>query len=81
MGNKKVNWGNYPTRILVYVVINTENNEVVYKDYSGKPASERKRKLNEKNNVHITDITWVETEFSEVYDEDFIDEDEAAKLL
>lgn len=81
MENEKVNLGNCPTRILLYVVIDTETNDVVFKTYDGREVHLRKKELNKVRNTHIIDIRWIEQEFTEVYEEYFIDEDEAAEIL
>lgn len=67
-----------PSRILIYLVVNSETKEVVFKEYIAEPCNKLKNKLNKEAGEKIfkVEIDFIEAEFSEVYDEDFVDEED-----
>jgi len=83
--NKKLDVKHFmgPSRVLVYRVENLSTGEVVFKDYIYEPCMKVRNKFNKnkEEKKYKVKVDFEETEFTEIYDEDFITEDDIMEKL
>jgi len=67
-----------PVEVLVYKVINTDSNEIMFKDYYYDPCKEVRNKLNTEEGSKLYKVITNFEPVSDIdyYDSDFVDENE-----